>query len=122
MGKFAKISASILKDQESRASMQDSTHSARMSLRTSVQNVEGAAEFLDMAELIRNKDIKKVMRAGGVKKINKPSYLEGKAQLMDFIAEVVSVAVIFMTSDGRKTIMKKDIDAALERRGMKIYG
>lgn len=94
---------------------------ARMSFHRGLPPVTGAERFLRMLKRIGNRSFRNLMYRAGVVRTSKRAVMQAKAELMDFLAEIMKDAVVYMEGTGRKTVMKQDIDAALARKGLKVY-
>jgi histone H3/H4 len=123
MGKYAKLAKALAKE---RMRLKRAQIIGRFSLESkriqSDSEIEGMPKFMKQLEIVKNSSIRKLMLRSCVKKATKPTYDAAKAELMDFMAGVLKDANLYRESAERKTIMKVDIDAALERRGLKVYG
>ena len=66
--------------------------------------------------------IKKLVRKGGVKRINGLVYEEVRSIQKDFLRRVLKDATTYTQHAGRKTISANDVVSALKRQGRTLYG
>ena len=66
--------------------------------------------------------IRRLARRGGVKRISTDVYNETREVLRVFLEGIVRDACIYTQSAQRKTVQARDIVAALQRNGRRLYG
>lgn len=73
-------------------------------------------------ERITKKDIRRLARRGGVKRISDGIYGEARGALMSFLRTVIHDAAAYTTHDQRKTVSAVDVIYALKNHGRTLYG
>ncbi len=77
---------------------------------------------VDINSMASNAGVRKLARRAGVKRITKLVYYEAKGNMHKFVEEAVRRALIFCDSARRKTILSKDVFAALKGMGHTMVG
>ena len=76
----------------------------------------------DNIQGITKKDIRRLARRGGVKRISGLMYEETRGVLKVFLENVIKDSAIYAQHAGRKTITGMDVVYALKRQGRTLYG
>lgn len=70
---------------------------------------------------ISNKELRRLARRGGVKRLNTLVYDEMRGALRDFLHNVIKHSVTYAEHARRKTVTTLDIMYALKRSGKTLY-
>ena len=71
---------------------------------------------------IKNGSIRRLARRGGVKRISRGIYDDGRAVIDSFVSHVLRDAVTYTEHARRVTVTSMDVVFALKRQGRTIYG
>ncbi len=70
---------------------------------------------------ITKRDLRRLARRGGIKRINTKVYDEARGALKDFLQTIVHDAVIYTEFAHRRTVTAADVRYALKRNGRTLY-
>ena len=76
----------------------------------------------ELKHYIRNPAVRRLMRRGGVKRINGLVYEESRGVIKQFLENIIRIALAYTENARRKTMTAVDILYALKREGITLYG